>query len=32
MYEGDWEKRPFSVLGGHGNMKIAYLAVIKWMV
>ena len=22
MYEDDWEKRPFSSLGGHGNRKI----------
>jgi hypothetical protein len=36
-YEGigkfvdDWKINPISLLGGHGNKKMVYLAVIKGM-
>jgi hypothetical protein len=32
MFVDDWKINPISLLGGHGNQKIVYSAVIKGMV
>ncbi len=31
MFVDDWKINPISLLGGHGNQKILYSAVIKGM-
>jgi hypothetical protein len=32
MFVDNWKINPISLLGGHGNQKIVYSAVIKGMV
>jgi hypothetical protein len=32
MYVDEWKLNPISLLGGHGNRKMVYSAVLKGMV